>query len=103
MRAGRPRDDGPLHSGGAVDRRAPSGWPPVDCPAHRRYARPVPRLVRLALQVVLFLLLLSVVVGLASADTGLLEKGMLAVLAGVIIWLASLVRRLAARPTSHSA
>ena len=60
------------------------------------------RLLRLALQVVLFFMLLSTVVGLASAETGLVEKCVLAALAGVLIWLASLVRRIGARSTLRS-
>ncbi len=58
------------------------------------------RLLRLALQVVLFFLLLSVVVGVASAETGLVEKSALVALAGILIWLASLVRRIGARSVS---
>jgi len=61
------------------------------------------RLLRLALQVVLFFMLLSVVVGVASAQTGLLEKGVLVALAGLLIWLASLVRRIGTRSVLRSA
>ena len=59
-------------------------------------------LVRLALQVVLFFLLLSSVVGLASAQTGVVEKAVLVALGGVLIWLASLVRRIGARSLPRS-
>ena len=59
-------------------------------------------LVRLALQVLLFFLLLSVVVGLASAHTGPVEKGVLAALAGLLIGLASLVRRIGAQSVARS-
>jgi hypothetical protein len=52
------------------------------------------RLLRIALQLVLFLALLSIVVGLASGDTGLVEKAALAVFGAVLIWLAPLVRRI---------
>ena len=54
------------------------------------------RLLRLALQAVLFFMLLSVVVGLVSAETGIVEKGVLVSLAALLIWLASLVRRIGA-------
>ena len=52
------------------------------------------RLLRLALQVVLFFLLLSLVVAVASAQTGIVEK--LALIAGgaVLVWVASRVRRI---------
>ena len=52
------------------------------------------RLLRVALQVILFFILLSVVVGVASAETGLVEKAVLVVLGGVVIWLAARVRRI---------
>ena len=39
-------------------------------------------------------MLLSVVVGVASADTGPVEKAVLVALAGALIWLASLARRI---------
>jgi hypothetical protein len=55
---------------------------------------------RLVLQVVLFFMLLSVAIGLGSTETGLVEKGVLAALAGALIWLASFVRRIGARPVS---
>lgn len=53
-------------------------------------------LVRTVLQLVLFFLLLSVLVAFASAHTGLVEKGALAVLTGLLIWSCALVRRLGA-------
>ena len=59
-------------------------------------------LLRRALQVVLFFTLLSVVVALGATETGLMEKGVLAVLAGVLVWVASLVRRLGARSVPRS-
>ena len=61
------------------------------------------RVLRLALQGVLFFTLLSIVVGLASAETGLLEKGVLVALVGIVVWLASLVRRIGARSALRSA
>ena len=51
------------------------------------------RLVRIALQLVLFFLLLGAVVGLAAAETGIVEKVVLAALAAGLVWLASVVRR----------
>jgi hypothetical protein len=59
-------------------------------------------LVRLALQVVLFFLLLGSVVGLVSAQTGVVEKAVLVAFGGVVIWLAWLVRRMGARSPSRS-
>jgi hypothetical protein len=50
--------------------------------------------IRQALQVVLFFLLLSVVVGVAASETGPLEKVVLVGAGGALIWLASLVRRI---------
>jgi hypothetical protein len=52
------------------------------------------RLIRLALQVVLFFLLVGVAIGIGSAETGALEKLVLAIVAGVLVWLAALVRRI---------
>jgi hypothetical protein len=54
------------------------------------------RLLRLALQVVLFFLLLSLVVAVAAAETGVVEKIALAVAGVVLVWVASLVRRIGA-------
>jgi hypothetical protein len=56
-------------------------------------------LVRIALQVVLFFLLLSAVVGVGSGDTGALEKVVLAAIAVLLVWLASILRRFGARST----
>ena len=61
------------------------------------------RFVRLALQAVLFFLLLGVVLGIASEETGVVEKIALAALAGVLIWLAALVRRIGGPSAPHSA
>ena len=47
------------------------------------------RLIRLAVQLVLFFLLLSAVVAIAAPEVGVLEK-----LAVVLVWLAARVRRL---------
>jgi hypothetical protein len=54
------------------------------------------RLLRLALQVVLFFLLLSLVVAVASSQTGAVEKVALIAAGAVLGWLASRVRRIAA-------
>ena len=54
------------------------------------------RLLRLALQVVLFFLLLSLVVAVASAQTGTVEKVALIAAGVLLVWLASRVRRIGA-------
>ena len=54
------------------------------------------RLLRLALQVVLFFVLLSLVVAVASAQTGTGEKVALIAAGAVLVWLASRVRRIGA-------
>ena len=54
------------------------------------------RLVRLALQIVLFFLLLSLVVAVASAQTGTVEKVVLIAAGAVLVWFASRVRRIGA-------
>jgi hypothetical protein len=54
-------------------------------------------LVRVALYAVLFFTLLSVVVALASASTGPLEKFALIAVIGMLIWLASHLRRVGKR------
>lgn len=53
----------------------------------------MPRLLRIVLQLVIFILLLSVVIGVASGDTGAVEKVALAALGGLLIFAASVVRR----------
>ncbi len=57
------------------------------------------RLVRIALQVVIFFLLLSVVVGVASGGTGVVEKATLVAVGALLVWAASFVRRLG-RPST---
>jgi hypothetical protein len=52
------------------------------------------RLLRLAIQAVLFFLLLGAVVGIAASETGALEKAVLVAFAALVIWLATLVRRI---------
>jgi hypothetical protein len=59
------------------------------------------RLLRLALQVVLFFLLLSLVVAVVSAQTGIVEKVVLIAAGAVVVWLASRVRRIGA-PVHHA-
>ena len=54
------------------------------------------RLLRLVLQVVLFLILLSLVVAVGSAETGILEKVVLIAAGAVFVWLAPGVRRIGA-------
>jgi hypothetical protein len=60
------------------------------------------RLLRLALQVVLFFLLLSLVVAVAAAGTGPVEKVALITAGVVLVWLASRVRRIGAPPAHHT-
>jgi hypothetical protein len=60
------------------------------------------RLLRVALQVVLFFLLLSLVVAVAASDTGLVEKAALIGASVVLVWLASRVRRIGAPPAHRT-
>jgi hypothetical protein len=55
------------------------------------------RLLRLALQLVLFFMLLAVVIAIAAPETGALEKGALLVLGAGLVVLASRVRRISTR------
>jgi hypothetical protein len=59
------------------------------------------RLLRFALQLVLCFLLLSLVMAIAAAQTGTSEKLVLIAAAGVLVWLASRVRRIGA-PVPHA-
>jgi hypothetical protein len=52
------------------------------------------RLIRFALQLVLFFLLLSAAVALGAPEVGVLEKLAVAALAVLLVWLAGRVRRL---------
>jgi hypothetical protein len=54
------------------------------------------RLLRIAIQLVLFFFLLSLVVALGSADTGVVEKVVLVGAGALLVWLASRVRRIGA-------
>jgi hypothetical protein len=59
-------------------------------------------LLRLALQLILFFLVLSLVVAVGSAQTGLVEKVALIAVGVVLVWLASHVRRIGAPPAHHA-
>ena len=59
------------------------------------------RLLRLALLVVLFFLLLSTVVAIASPQTGIVEKFVLTSAGAGLVWIASRVRRIGA-PVRHA-
>ena len=59
------------------------------------------RLLRIALQVVLFFLLLSLVVAVAAAETGIVEKVALIATGAVLVWVAARVRRIGA-PVHHA-
>jgi hypothetical protein len=54
------------------------------------------RLLRFALQIALFFLLLSLVVAVASAQTGTVEKTALIAAGALLVWFASRVRRIGA-------
>jgi uncharacterized membrane protein len=54
------------------------------------------RLFRLAVQIAVFFLLLSLVVAVGSAQTGTVEKVALIAVGLVLVWLASRVRRIGA-------
>ena len=60
------------------------------------------RLLRLALQLLLFFLVLSLVVAVGSAETGLVEKVALIAAGVVLVWLASRVRRIGTPPPDHA-
>jgi hypothetical protein len=56
------------------------------------------RLLRLALQLVLFFGLMSVAIAIGTQETGLWEKGALLLVAAGLVWLASRLRRISTRP-----
>ena len=56
------------------------------------------RLLRLALQVVLFFILLATVISIAKPETGPWEKVVLLLLAAALVWVASRVRQMFMRP-----
>lgn len=55
------------------------------------------RLLRFTLQVVPFFLLLSLVVAVGSAETGIVQRVALIAAGAVLVWLASRVRRIGAQ------
>ena len=59
-------------------------------------------LLRLAIQLVLFFFLLSLVVAVGSAQTGPVEKAALIAAGVALVWLASRVRRIDARSAHHA-
>jgi hypothetical protein len=59
------------------------------------------RYVRIALQIVLFFLLIGVVIGIGSGDTGAAEKVVLVMIGLGLIWLARPVRRIGAGPAAQ--
>ena len=60
------------------------------------------RLLRIALQVVLFFLLLSLVVAIAGAQTGIFEEVALIAVGAALVWVASLVRRIGPPQLPHA-
>jgi hypothetical protein len=58
------------------------------------------RAVRLLLQAILFFFLLAVVIAIGSAETGVWEKLVLAVIGGVLVWIAVQVRQIGQGPRS---
>ena len=59
------------------------------------------RLLRIALQVVLFFLLLSLVVAVAAAQTGVIEKALLIAAGAALVWVSSRVRRIGSPGLHH--
>ena len=59
------------------------------------------KLLRMALQVVLFFLLLSLVVAVAAAQTGIFEKVAAIAAGAAVVWLASRVRRIGSPRVRH--
>jgi hypothetical protein len=55
-------------------------------------------LARIGLQLVLFFVLLSAVIGVGSADTGAFEKAALVALGVAVVWIAPHVRRIGRQP-----
>ena len=56
------------------------------------------RLLRIAIQCLLVLLLVSVAVAIGATETGVAEKVVLGVIAGLLIYVATWVRRLGITP-----
>jgi hypothetical protein len=61
------------------------------------------RLLRIALQVVLFFLLIGVVIGIGTPNTGGLEKVVLVLVGLGLVWLATRLRSDRSAPRSSSA
>lgn len=59
-------------------------------------------LLRLALQLILFFLVLSLAVAVGSDQTGLVEKVALIAVGVVLVWLTSHVRRIGVPPAHHA-
>jgi hypothetical protein len=59
------------------------------------------RLLRIAVQVVLFCLLLSLVIAIGGEQTGVFEKVVLIVVGGALVWLAPRVRRIGSPRVHH--
>jgi hypothetical protein len=57
-------------------------------------------IVRIALQAVLFFLLLGVVIAIGDGDVGLLEKVVVAAFGAVLVWVAVRVRGLGRPPAA---
>jgi hypothetical protein len=60
-------------------------------------------MLRIALQVVVFFLLIGVVMGIATPDTGALEKGVLVAVEIGLVWLAMRLRTWRSAPPWSSA
>jgi hypothetical protein len=61
------------------------------------------RLLRIALEAVLFFLLLAAVMAIGADETGVVEKLAIAVIAAGLVWLALRVRRIGSTDGPHSA
>jgi hypothetical protein len=59
------------------------------------------RLLRIAIQCLLVLLLVSVAVAIGASETGAAEKIVLVAIAGALVYVATWVRRLGVRPQPH--
>ncbi len=70
----------------------------LDFRAPHAYAPTMASLLRLALQLVMFFMLLAVVIAIAAPETGALEKGALFLFGAGLVWLASRVRQITTRP-----
>ena len=69
----------------------------LDFRAPHAYAPTMASLLRLALQLVMFFMLLAVVIAIAAPETGALERARSLFGAG-LVWLASRVRQITTRP-----